>query len=308
MQKLFTALLCLCYCYGMAQHAKIFNITSTDNDAIENITMPDMIESSFELVDRLIFVQAEIGKKTKDFIFDTGAPVLIINSSDIETDYNSNAVKAIGVSGAIDANSIFVDAFNWKGLQQEHFFTYAIDISHLERLTERRIGGLIGFNAFKDYELMIDYDNSKVKIYKEGVTDYHKGISPKDSISFFLYDHFPVIEVELDGKKYNFGIDSGAEFNLINYDLKTVLEHLLPDDVEEIELYGADKSVQNVLSANIARTDVAGDIYEHMEYVFTDISHLNDERHILDGLLGYPFLSSKLFSINVRKGLIYIWD
>ena len=46
-----------------------------------------------------------------------------------------------------------------------------------------------------------------------------------------------------------------------------------------------------------------------MEFVFANMKHLNESfESDLDGLLGYPFLSAAIFSIDYRTNRLCIWE
>lgn len=100
----------------------------------------------------------------------------------------------------------------------------------------------------------------------------------------------------MDGKEVELGIDCGAGANLIH-------KSALPDGVkfETTNLTGISGDVTKQEFGNLNFT-TGGIAFEEQPFVVGDISHLNLG---IEGLLGYPFLSShKMMFKNSTKELI----
>ena len=62
-------------------------------------------------------------------------------------------------------------------------------------------------------------------------------------------------------------------------------------------------------SCNIATAKIGNKKYSNMEFSFADLSAFDTPGGFeLDGILGFPFLSSGKFSINYKKKKIYLWN
>jgi hypothetical protein len=109
--------------------------------------------------------------------------------------------------------------------------------------------------------------------------------------------------------KYQFGIDSGAEGNLISIpSFKTLPKNSyeITDDVVELE--GGDKNVTEVTSIKINSCKIGSRKFKKMLFVSADISHLTKGYGLdIDGLVGYPFLSKQKISIDFLNKKIYFW-
>lgn len=297
-----TLIFCLfCSCL-VAQTSVKGNFTTLVTEDVA----PSVVNIPFELVDGLIFVNAIMGGESANFVFDTGAPDLIVNST-FQTD--ADTLQGLGVGGGISFQNIYIDDFNIGGICKNKFTAYSVDMSHLEELTNRDIKGLIGYAFIKDYELFIDYNNWVITLYKPNAADMIKTVEPIAAIPFVMYNHFPVIQVTIGDQVFNLGLDSGAEVNLIDIEMQGLINEKLMKNKTNIDLYGVDKTSQRVVSAIVKNSNSNGENFKNMEYLFADISHLNDtENRIMDGLLGFPFLSSRTLSINFKDQMVYIWD
>lgn len=300
-----TILFCCFYFCAFSQTSFNEGVATFANQTTEN-SAPSVINIPFELVDGLIFVNANMGGEPANFVFDTGAPDLIVNSTFRS---ESDSLQGLGVGGGISFQNIYVDDFNIGGIQKNKFTAYSVDMSHLEELTNRDIKGLIGYAFVKDYELFIDYNDWVIRLYKPKATELHNSIKPISAIPFVMYNHFPVIQVTIGDQVFNLGLDSGAEVNLIDIEMQDLIDEKLMKNKTNIDLYGVDKSSQRVVSAIVKNSQVDGEKFKNMEYLFADISHLNDSSNrIMDGLLGFPFLSARTLSISFEDQMVYIWD
>ena len=147
------------------------------------------------------------------------------------------------------------------------------------------------------YDIIYDYNARKLSLIDSSVQIRLQG-NPIATIPYsqFASDYLPCIKINMDGKEVELGIDCGAGANLIQ-------KSALPDDVkfETTNLTGISGNVTQQEFGNLNFT-TGGVAFEEQPFVVGDISHLNLG---IDGLLGYPFLSShKMMFKNSTKELI----
>ncbi len=263
----------------------------------------DVFESSFELYDRIILVEAELNGIKGKYILDTGSPMLLINQKP-NTNYDT---EIGGISKNCKAEIIDVKEFVWAGISNKHIEAVAIDLSNLEKSIGTSISGLIGQNIFRNYELYLDVSNQVIKLYKTRKSQLHKDRTFKEKINFRMQGHIPVITVKIDGKKYRFGIDTGSEVNVLNKNLKEKFGDRL-SNFRSSQLVGVDGNQQDLESATLPNFNIKGNEFNHFEFLLMDFSSLEKSFDLqLDGILGYPFLAQNQISINYRKQKIYLW-
>ncbi len=287
-------------------------VKTLEKDKIEITYNPNnLIEIPFTQMGRLIVVKAKIDEIERDFILDSGAPFTIINSKYINEKEQETMSLTKGVNGknisGMDIDTLNVDFYGIRTNQQAHVIS---DISHLEK-DSTKIYGLIGYNFIKEYDILFDYENKTITLIKPDYfetyqTNLIESKSKIKTVSFILRNHIPIIPAIISNNIYNMGIDCGAEANLLdNKYYINVINSL--EKVETNTLLGASKDKQEVKSAILKDFYIGGFLYEKTKFIFTDISHLNKNKNkVIDGLLGYEFLSKQLTLLSYKRKEIII--
>ncbi|MFT4760774.1 MAG: putative aspartyl protease [Paraglaciecola sp.] len=261
---------------------------------------------SFELVGGMIFIEANVNGKVGNFILDTGAPGVILNHKPVKKSEN---LVAGGINGTLEIGEVAINKFEWGIINLSNFTGYALDISHLEESFDRKIAGLIGFDVLADFELLFDYEKREVQILNARRNSLHKNNQPLQKISFQKQGHLPVIKAKIGKKTYRFGVDTGAEVNLLDKSILADFNHNLATLLPNESIQGLENNTQLVSVAQVHHTEVQSNDFPDMKYLFVDFSAVNHDRaERIDGLLGFPFLERSKVSINYKKQKIYIWE
>lgn len=268
----------------------------------------------FKKVGNLIAVEAKLNGITRTFLLDSGAPKLILNSAHIEKDTTLKKMKlgsAEGVGGQISMDIEPIESFDLNGIKMGAQDVISVDLAHLEKETKTTFYGLIGFEVYKDYDILFNYeDNTIVFIQPEAAEAYMSSqfkSKERTVVPMEMSSHIPVIEGYIKGKKYALGIDCGAETNLLDLTLVNELKkncRKLKTDT----LVGADKNAVETVSGQLAALEIGHVKFKHVETTFSDMSSLNQGYNLkLDGLIGYEILSKQPTLISYKnKKLIFI--
>lgn len=266
----------------------------------------------FTLNGGLIIIQAKINDSIGNFIIDTGAEGLVLNSQHFNGSVDESR-GYYGVSGrgktlnVRQNNNVLVEGLDFRDINAD-----VVDLSFLEVKKETKILGLIGYNLLKDFEIMFNYRGRFISLSrvdsKGNVIDPMPFIlDKKDSLSFTLGNFIPVIDVTVNGTRKKFAIDSGAEVNLLDLKKsKDIMTQFSP--IRTIRLTGSDGNDSEVLAGRLFRVTVS-ELYRcaSMATVLMNMGSLNRIYKVdLDGILGFEFLSPWLFSINYKKQKLYL--
>ncbi len=266
----------------------------------------------FTLNGGLIIIQAKINDSIGNFIIDTGAEGLVLNSQHFKGVIDDSR-GYYGLSGRGKAltvrynNNILVDDLDFRDVNAD-----VVNLSSIELKKDIKILGLIGYDLLKDFEIMFNYRGRFISLSrvdgKGNVIDPMPFIlDKKDSLPFTLGNFIPVIDVTVNGVKKKFGIDSGAEINLLDLKRsKDIMTQFNP--IRTIRLSGSDGKESEVLAGRLYRVAIL-EIYRcaTMATVLMSMENLNRiYKTNLDGILGFEFLSPWLFSINYKKQKLYL--
>jgi len=274
-------------------------ISAQPEKGLESVNLP------FEMVKGIMFVEADVNEEEGSFILDTGAPELVIN----DPDYGNGSFLARGISGSMPAQWTTVDLFEWAGTQYWKMKAMAIDLSHLELVTDREISGIIGYSVLKNYEVFMDYENYQIRLTKPKKNS-NRGQSPMIAIPFELKGHLPVIEVMVGTQKLVMGLDTGASTNLISKKLRKKIQPSCLVPLGKGVLAGLSYEAQASSAVHIRCTQIEGVDYPNMKFIFVNISHFNQgvKNGKIDGLLGFPFFNSGKFSFDYQNQILYVWE
>ena len=258
---------------------------------------------TFTFERNLIFFEALVNGQPGNFILDTGAPTLVVNNRG-EVTHGSN-YEGFGSGGSVELSDHRVDAFQMGGLSIENYWAIGLDLRSMETRVGQRIDGMVGYDLLNDGELRIDYAQRSFRLLPSERRPVHDGAQPRAVLRFSLVDHLPVVRLRINGKRYDFAIDTGAGSNLVDEHVARELQ--LTGTGEGMNIQGLDgRPVEADLVTLPAPTEFA-DGREDVHLVTMDLSHLGDNGQRLAGILGSAFLSQYTVGIDYRRRRIYLW-
>jgi len=297
---------------GLIVSTSLFTTANPGPSASNAARMSGYAEIPFELVQNLIILKAVVDGVEGDFILDCGAPMLVLNSKPDEDGSRQVAGLTMGVGGAAEAPGVrHLGSFAWGGGSFADFDCVTMDLSHLATELGRPFMGLIGKAELEPFECYFDYSRKLIILYALDGEGHRIGPerppAASTKIRFNLSAHIPVVRAEVHGIPLRMGLDTGAQANLLALGKLAIFRDLLTDAATDT-LMGADLNQSLVTTGTIVQNTVSGREFPNMAYAFSDISQLTEGYNIaIDGLLGYPFLSQRPFSLNYRRKVLAIF-
>lgn len=279
----------------------------------QQITITETIESDVIHIPliragKLLLIEAKIDDKIGNFIFDTGSAGLVLNSTyfrDYVKTFNSISQ---GITGSIGStHSITIDSICFGDLIYRNERTDLVDLSHIENSRGIRVYGLIGFSHLRNFEVVIDIQNSQLTLFR---VDRKGNKMNKNDEHLFKPDIVETIEESnnvvfftghIAGKPVKLCFDTGAEISSISNSLpRSILSTI--SITRRKSLIGASAVRRDVLFGIINDFKLGSKSYYGMEAIITNLSSLEsvyDKK--FGGIVGYDFLSKGIVSINIRK-------
>ncbi len=266
----------------------------------------------FFKADRLIYVEAEVEHQRGYFIVDTGYRGILLNHKyfkGIQTDRYLMGVNGEGV--AVQGKLIDL---RLGSIVERDLYGEVSDLQRLEEQKGLKILGLIGSTFFKKFEIVFDYFNNELTLYRldrKGrrlTWDWSYRI-PSQTVDFKWRGHLPIIDVEVGEHQVRLGIDSGAESNLFDQKILPKLKSYVKA-IHQARIIGLGRKAIQVHVGTLHSIAVGTIRYSPMRTMFVNlIPFLKDlSGGKVQGLIGYEFLSQYKTGINFRRQEIYIWN
>lgn len=264
----------------------------------------------------MIVTQAAINGEKHNFIIDSGCPILYLNSKYFRGNDDEEGARMSSsedVNGKISGGQDVITAgsFDFNGIRANGIKVMASDLSHLEKGTD--VYGLIGYDVYKDYDLMFDYKKKTLTLIDPDYTEtfLKERKYEYDEVPFEMSKtmrHIPLIKAQIDTVSLTLGIDCGAGNNLLDSKRWDEFESMLRR-VKTTKLKGiSNDEGAEVHVGKLKSLKIGGKTFRHTQTVFNNISHFNrnkDER--IDGLIGYEVLSRQKTILSYKnKKLIFI--
>lgn len=271
---------------------------------------PNIIRIPFTLTGTVITVRAKVDSIEGNFFFDTGASGLLLNYRYFGRRASAAMAEGGGVTGKVRVmGAAKVDTFRLDNLLATNVGAEIIDFTHIENAKKTDLVGLIGHAVFKDYEVLFDYEASLLVLIRTDQNGQQLEPLPRweykplGSSTIETAGHVAVVWLRFDAKKEKkFGLDSGAEQNLLS---NTAGNRFLKDNFDirrRVKLRGTGNQGLEVLSGLLRNASLDTFHFKPMATILTNLSEINAAYETdLDGVLGYEFLSQRPVSINHRK-------
>ena len=271
-------------------------------------------EIPFKIVNDLILVEARINKQKGHFLFDTGAADLTLNLSHFKGKSWPAQQHQIADINGLHPNpyKTKVNCFALGDLERHQFNVPVIDLSIFEKEIGLPLLGLIGYEVFKEVEIVFDYNQRKLHLiqldaFGQAVIelnyldpDYYFDINVKNSL--------PIINGELEGKTLRLAFDSGSAVNIIDSRFK---RQLLEDaaQIRNIRLGGAFSESQEMPIGTFTHIVFEDQLaVKWWRAAFHSLNHLTQVDIYINGILGVNFLRYGVIALNYKQKTMRLWN
>jgi hypothetical protein len=271
---------------------------------------PNIIRIPFTLTGTLITIRARADTVEGNFFFDTGASNLLLNYRYFGKRSGRIVNQAGGVTGKVEVlGTTRIDTFLADNLRVLKLSADVIDLSHIENAKKTDVVGIIGYEVFKDFQVLFDYQSGMLLLARtdkkgellEAIQAWE--YEPTGDFPIDVEGHIAMLSLRFGPKTAkSFALDSGAEQNLLSNATGT---RFLKNNFEirkRVKLVGAGRESLELLSGVLNNARVDSIQLTPMVTLLTDLSQINSIYQTdVDGVLGYEFFVQKPFSINYKK-------
>ncbi|MCZ4407664.1 retropepsin-like aspartic protease [Cryomorphaceae bacterium 1068] len=292
--------------HDSAPKEALFSLSTTDPEATCDV---DVVTIPFKRAGRLLIIEAQVDSLRGNFIFDTGAPYLILNRTyfrDYKKRKSANAKGITGASNLIDL--VRVESLKLKNISYANLDADLINLGEIENVRGIKVLGLLGLNLFKGFEMEIDVRNNVLKLYKTDKDGNCIKAPPtfkcEITQSIGVFDNTVFTDCYIAGKKLRFGFDTGAETNALNSRVnKKVLETI--SITGRRSLSGVGEGNVEILFGRLNDFQISNNTILGMQTLITNLDGISDVYGTqIDGMLGFDFLAKGVVRINCKKNYL----
>jgi len=267
----------------------------------------DMLIIPLKNAGRIYMIEAIIDNQEGNLIFDTGASDLVLNSTYFRKYLKKGTSEPGGITGSAGiAERILTNNMIVSGLRYTNATALLSNLSHIENRYGVKVLGLFGFSLLRDFEVVIDIHSNELRIYR--IDSRGNRISASDN--FFQGNHSQKIEESrnivfllgtVGGKTVKFCLDTGAETNAVDLSCpEKVLQSI--SVISAAKLSGAGTSKSEVVVGKMNEMKLGTYSLRNMTTIITRLDALESAYgQLMDGVLGYDFLTRGPVCINFRK-------
>lgn len=167
----------------------------------------------FKLVNNHIYLEVRLNGRPSEFLFDTGG--LNVITPTIARAMGLKAEGAVQTTGSgeksADAAFTKIDRMEVGGAWLENQSFIVIALEAFGSVEGKPITGIIGYEVFKRFVVVLDYENSRVTLIEPDGFAYR---GPGVRVAMALNDRTPEVEGEIDGIPGKFALDTGSRSTL----------------------------------------------------------------------------------------------
>jgi Aspartyl protease len=299
---------------GYANPIKSVIIDALHNSFVQTDSSSCIIP--FSLSGKIILVQGRADSMLGNFILDTGAPNLVLNSTyfrsyPVTVSHDENQASITGQGDMIERTVI--REFQLGTLHYHRTEADLVSLGHIENTRGVKILGLLGVALFKDCELIIDYGSKVIRLHRIGRKERKSYMHPMladssmyTSFPFDLKDNQILVKTNVGKKDLQFVIDYAAESNII--------DSRSPDRILEgiaitgrVLLSGSGTRKIEAISGEIPLISVGSLTVRGLPVIITNLENTCfGASNCINGVLGYDFLSRYILVFNFVRRRLYI--
>jgi len=256
-------------------------------------------------VGKLIIIEATVDGIRGNFIFDTGAPYLVLNATYFRDYEESESAVATDVTGNTSPQrTTKVERLKVMGMYYEHLEADVSDLSAIENRRGIQILGLLGVNLFMRMEIELNLKDEQLILYRtdrEGHRLKQPSLGQEGAIvkSFELRNNAIISQGSIGGVDLNICFDTGAEALLVDNDLPSEVFAEMRI-VRRSSLMGANGSSSEVLFGAL-RQMVFGMPLQNCQVMIADLEEIGRAYGFpVDAFVGYDLLRMGRVTINFK--------
>jgi predicted aspartyl protease len=268
---------------------------------VESITIP------LKRAGRLFLLEAHIDDQAGNFIFDTGAADLVLNSTYFRKYMTMDLEEGGGVTGTSgNVRRTKVKRLMVADLSYENISADVVDLGHIENRRGFRIYGLFGLSLIKEFEVVIDLNHNELHLFRLDKSGNRLNTKMNEFKADLVrkveeYHNVIFVKAKIGGKMLDFCLDTGAESNVLNSDASRKVLNTVTI-LRRSDLKGAGSGDSDVLFGTLNDFELGDKKVSDMQTIITSLDAMSQSYGFpIDGMLGFDFFEKGEICINLVK-------
>jgi len=255
----------------------------------------------FTEINGLIVVEAIINDQKGNYIFDTGANEIILNSKDELTTELFDTPTGSAAAATKNIKKISVGTYT-----KENLDVFVIDLSSIETYLQIKVDGIIGSEFFIPNNILLDFEAQMITLSELPFSTAES--QAKQKFNFEIHEELMILHCEIAKKDLNFVLDSGSSLSTIDlsvYDRYFAKKNGVSE--QSVDLYTATDKKQTVRKAALQNFKIGEYALGQVDFMINDLSGINKNLSVqVDGVLNLQCLKADQIIINMPDRTLYI--
>jgi hypothetical protein len=271
----------------------------------------DRVVIPVKRVGNLLVVEATVDGIRGNFIFDTGAPYLVLNATYFRDYKEESSHVATDVTGNLSPQrTTEVERLKMMDMYYENLEADVSDLSAIENRRGIQVLGLLGVNLFMRMEVEINLRDEQIILYRTD-REGHRLSLPRNFgnngilKTFELRNNAIISNGSIGGVDLDICFDTGAEALLLDNNLPAeVFENLRI--IRRSQLTGAGGRSTEVLFGALRALNFGLEL-QNCQMMIADLEEIGKAYgYPVDVFLGYDLLNKGVVTINFKNKELFI--
>jgi predicted aspartyl protease len=276
--------------YLSCLNSSLYSITEISTD----INIP------FDLVKGLIVMEVEVDGVSGNYIFDTGADGVLLNSSDRRI----SSTHFSSLNGEVEAFETRIEDLRVGKFHKENIEAFFTDLKGIEDYIGITLNGILGCSFFIPNNVIIDFQKGILRISRRELKE--DNMWQFNSLQFSFMAGVPVVEASINREKMLFILDSGATSHFIDNKLIERLSAYFSGTGEIVDIITTGNFSSSI--EKVSLKELSLDKVKLSDEIFCpkNFDYLNDNLDKkVSGLLSLSALTKRFVTIDLKKNKIY---
>lgn len=253
---------------------------------------------------KILLIEAEVDGQRGNFILDTGAPYLVLNTTYFRNSIRIDTLEASGINGLpCDVCRTRITRMDLASLRYDSLEADVISLGEIENKRGVKILGLFGLDLLRSFRIEIDLRKQLMIIH----TGTDKKQRPNLVWPFEVKNSTLIFQAEMEKKSMTWVLDSGAEVIVLGSHVKKKI--LKGFQIQrQVNLIGSTGEPVEVFYGNLPALTIANQAFEGFPAILGSLDSMGKAYGFeIDAMIGYDLFARGRVIIDFVEQEIHMY-